>query len=448
MALVLKGKLEKLVWKDIRSEVQAVNPELAKIIDELNPSSKHWLTKVTYPYGAEVMKRSLLMLPNRQGDLVPIADSSIDSELREGLSYNLNSNPVSLVLKNSFEIFLPLDDRTIPMTGLIYQGAAFGASHILRTGKIKQPAFIWDMTAGARTTFLLPKITEVKKHKNILKNIGFAVPVPKSTLQHWEIFRQIANSGSLENKWCAEILFFSKSWFDHLSDLHWKNFYNFFQKSTWGQSDITVHIIWNLIFSLILKNYEITPSAYIVDTVKYLLYMGIGAYTGLAPARNDNGGPFSLIQNIYENIYGLKNYAPTIMQPCSFNPENTASFPVYYSLQHPIAFEFKQNARSRASIISDLHDILNLMNRFQRELISDKYNVSQTALGDIFNFTQYDYFHNNVDLHAGMRDSENIFREDKSFLTTISGKKYKEYPSKCSFIRGCVKLSNKNIKIK
>ena len=446
MTLKFKGKLEKLTWAQVRDDVFKVNPKLAKIIDDLNPDSNHWLARVTYPYGCEVMKESLLMLPNDQGDIVPITDASLNSVIKHGLGYNLNSNPVSLVLKNSFEIFLPLDDRTIPLSGLIYAGTAFGASRILALSKkSQQPAFIWDMTSGGRSVSMLPKITEVKKHKRLMKEYQLPMQTPKTLLNHWDIFRHIANHESAENSWSAQILFFSASWFDHLEDAKWKNFYDYFRNSIWCDAGLTInHVIWNLVFSLILKDYEIRPSAYILDTVKYLLYMSVGAFTGLAPARDNTGGPFETIQRIYLEDYELKNYAPVIIQPVVFNTDELSASPGYYSLQNPIAFEFKQNSRVKTSIISDLHEIRNLIIRYEKEVSTKKFNLEQTVLGTVFDNVQFDYFHNNVELHQGMRNSIDIFQEDPSFSTTIDGRKFNEYPDNSSFVRGCVRLAKKS----
>ena len=36
-----KGKLEKLSWVQARSDIENVNPEFAKIIDDLNPGDDH-----------------------------------------------------------------------------------------------------------------------------------------------------------------------------------------------------------------------------------------------------------------------------------------------------------------------------------------------------------------------------------------------------------------------
>lgn len=443
--ITFKGKLEKLTWKQVRHEVAAVNPVFAKIIDDLSPGDNYWLAKATYPYGSMVMKRALLQLPNLQGDIVPITDLSIPTQIREGLNYNLDSNPVSIVLQNTFEIFLPLEDRTIPLGGLIYPGSVFGAWRILNPKNTQHPIFIWDMTAGARSVFMLPRITEVKKHLQLKRAYGLTVDTPRSLMHHWEIFRQLASHPQFKQPWHAEILYFSQSWFDHLEDSQWENFYNYFRDSGWAASELwSNQFMWNLVFSLILKDYEGKPNAYIMDTVQYLLNAGISAFPGLAPVQNTLGGPFDKIQQIYDaGAYGLRNYPPIIVQSKMFNMHNPTTYPVYYSLQYPNAPEFKPSSRVRTSLISDLHEIRSLLIRCEQDLLSDKFNLGATSLGNLFNLVEYDYFHNGVDLHIGMRDSAEIAKEDKRFLTTLDGKVHKNFPDTCSFVTGCIRISLK-----
>lgn len=446
MTIPFKGNLEKLTWKQVRQDVAKVNQEFAKIIDELEPGNKYWLTKVTYPYGSLVMNRAVLMLPNSSGQIVPITDSSIDPGIREGLGYNLNSNPVSLVLKNTFEIFLPLEDRIVPLSALISPGTAFGAWRVLNPKETQHPIFIWDMTAGGRSVFMLPKITEAKKHMQLKKAYNLTVNVPRSLMEHWEIFRQLANHPQFKKPWDAEILYFSHEWFKHLDDIKWKKFYYYFHDSAWGASELWRNqFIWNLIFSLILQDYEIRPSAYVMDTTKYLLYMGAASHSGLAPARDNLGGPFDEIQRIYTEEYELRNYPPIIIQPDVFNMRDPKGHSVYYALQFPNASEFKPSSRARTSIISDLHEIRSLMNRYEQELLSDKFNISGTNLSDVFRYTQYDYFHNGVELHVGMRNSSEMPKEDKNLITTLDGVTHSAFPDTCSFVKGCIRLSHKKI---
>ncbi|HVV69057.1 MAG TPA: hypothetical protein VHE99_08530 [Gammaproteobacteria bacterium] len=439
-----RANLEQLTWNQIRKEVTTVNPELALIIDKISPSDKYWVAKTTYPYGSNVMEKSLLMLPNSKNLIVPITDASIDSVIREGLGYNLHSNPVSLVLKNSFEIFLPLADRTIPLSGLIYPGQAFGAWRVVNPKKTEHPIFIWDMTAGARSVFMLPKITETKKHMQLKKAYNLTVSPPRSMMEHWEIFRQLAKHPKFKQPWDAEILYFSKSWFDHINDPKWKPLYYYLRDSAWGGSEIWRNqFIWNLFFSLVLQKYEGRPNSYIIDTVKYLLYMGISAFPGLAPAKDNLAGPFLELQRIYAEDYELKNYPPIIMQPQMFNSANSQGCSVYYSLQFPNAPEFKPSSRMRVSLISDLHEIKSLMNYYEQELLSRKFNLETTSLCDLFNKVRYDYFHNGVELLSGIRDSGEIATEDRYFSTTLDGTVHKNFPDRSSFVKGCIRLSHK-----
>jgi len=436
------SQLKKLTWKEARAEVHAVNPKLAKIIDAIDPGKRYWLAKVSYPYGSLVMKRALLMLPNAQGTLVPVTDPSLPSEIREGLSYNLLSNPVSLVLKNTFEIFVPLADRIIPLGGLLYPGTAFGAWRILNLEHTQQPAFIWDMTAGARSVFMLPKITEVKKHMLLKKKYGVASNVPLLLMDHWEVFRQLSKHSQFQQPWQAEILYFPKQWFEHLEDLSWIKFYTYFQNNSWVNAEFWRNQpLWSLIFSLILNDYPGRPNAYIMDTVKYLIHMGTGALPGFAAVQDDLAGPLSEIQRIYIEEYGLSSYPPVIMQPTLYNLGYEKSKPVYYSLQFPNAVEFKPSSRLRSSNILDLHEIRSLMMRCEQELQTNKFNVEGTALGEVFQKAKFDYFHNGVELHLGMKNSALMPQEDKSLVATISGNTYTKFPDMCSFVKGCVRVS-------
>lgn len=444
MSLSFKGSAEKLSWKQARADVAKVNPEFAKLIDELNPGNKYWLVKATYPYGCPVLQRSVLTLPNAKGHVVPITDSSIDPEIKQGLGYNLNSNPVSLVLNNSFEIFLPLADRTIPLSGIIKPGTAFGAWRVLNPKNTEQPVFVWEMTAGARSVFMLPKITETLKHQKLEKTLGVNLPLPRTLMQHFDVFKIIANSEQMSHKpWNAQILYFCEDWFKHLNDSKWAAFYSYFHRSGWAANEFWRNQpIWNLIFSLVLQNYESKPNAYVMDTAKYLLNMGVGAMPGMGPVCDTLTGPFDFIQEVYNSVYEIRNYPPIIMQPHFFDLKDQNANPVYYSLQFPNALEFKPSTRQRASVISDLHEIKSLMKRYENDLISNKYNIDGTSLMILFDKVKYTYFHSAVDLHDGMCDSSEM-KDDIYLRTTLDGKVYENFPSTCLFGKGCVQVSHK-----
>ncbi len=440
---LFKGSLQRLTWKQIRSEVIKVNPHFAKIIDKLNPTDDLWFAKATYPYGCEVMQESVLTLPNAKGEIVPITDKTISPEIRNGIGYNLNSNPVSLVLKNSFEIYYPVENYTIPLSGLITPGTTFGAWRLLNPEHSEQPVFIWDMSAGVRSTFMLPRITETLKHKKIIRELGITADIPRHLMQHHGVFTQIANSGQIDcDPWAAEILYFSEAWFKHLDDREWSDFYQYFYHSGWAGTEYWRNQpMWNFIFSLVVKNYESKPNAHIMDTVKYIINMAVGAFPGLAPACDTISGPWDLIQRVYSEIYGLKNYPPVIIQSQTFNMRDMLSHPIYYSLQYPNATEFKPSSRVKISILTDLHEIMSLTQRYLQVLYDDIYNLSGTSLYDIPRALKFDYFHSASHLHRGMRETAEM-AEDVNLRTTVDGTVHDAFPPTCLLGNGCIRVSH------
>ncbi len=440
-----KGKLEIVTWPQIRNEVAEIKPDFAKAVDALSINDEHYFVKCTYPFASKVLNKAMLMIPaGVDGALIPLNDPGVDARIKDALSYNLNSNPVSMILKNSFELYLPLADRTIPLNGLMGPGTIFGTFRVLNSSGSFQPKFIWDMTAGARSMFMLPRISESTRHMKIKKYFDLRAEKPTTAMSHWQVFKELSRHPEFPQSWDAEILFFSKKWFDHLDDKEWVNFYYQFYRSIWsGTEFLRNQPIWSLIHSLILQHYEGRPSAYVCDTVKYLIHVGIGAQPGFAPARNNSAGPIEGLQKVYKEEYEIRNYLPIIMCPERFRMNKAGTPPVYYSLQFPTAIEFGKSTRARTSLISDLHDIRSLLIRYSSEILSNQYQTDGTPIHEMFGLVEFDYFHNNVDLHSGMRSSKEMANGDNGLLTTLDGETCSEFPDMCSFVKDCIRLSHK-----
>ena len=315
--------IQELVWDDVRQDIISTNSELVDIIDQISPSKEYTIFKVKYPYGTKILKEGLLYLPDKHGNLLPITECS--SDIRKKLGYNLDSNPVSIVLNNSVELFLSLEDRIVPFYGLIPAGSLFGAWKVVSPGISHHPVFLWDMTAGARSIFMLPKITESGAHDKLRKKMHLTAEKPKTLLDHWGIFKQIANNYQVKDPWHTELLFFSKKWFEQLDDKAWESFNYYILKKAWDSGKFgRSEFIWDLIFSLIQKRRHIKPSPHIDDTVKRILAISVGIFPGFAPAPalDNNAAPIDLLQQSYMEYYKLKDYAPIIMQPTIFNVNN------------------------------------------------------------------------------------------------------------------------------
>jgi hypothetical protein len=99
---------------------------------------------------------------------LPLINSNISSSIKEDLLYNLGSNPFTLVLKNALEIFIEMDKHTIPFV-IILAGAIASTWLVLEPQMNCQPAFLWNISSGARSLFMLNKIAITKKYNQLKK---------------------------------------------------------------------------------------------------------------------------------------------------------------------------------------------------------------------------------------------------------------------------------------
>ncbi|MDO8953527.1 MAG: hypothetical protein Q7V63_01605 [Gammaproteobacteria bacterium] len=433
-----KASLEELSWDAIRVEFAQKNATLAKIIDDLSPSKEYTLFKAKYPYGAEIVRGGNANLPNEQGQCIGFHDSNLNAQLREKLLYNKGSTPVSMVLKNSVEIFIEVGNNTIPFYGAIPPGKIFGTWKVLNPHDSHTPAFLWNMTAGARSLFMMPKISEKMKHNRLKRDFGITADTPKTLLDHWEVFSALANSAQFGETWEAEILFFPKKWFEKLDDAKWLPFKCYLLESSWKGSEYLRNLFfWDIAFSLIQQQRGIKPNPYIADTVKHLLGMGIGALPGFAPSIDDTCGPIKRLEEIYSEVYQL-DYAPIIMDLHNFSSQ--CPRPIYYSLAYPTTTEFSPKSRLDTSKISDLYEIKSLLNKYLLGIFEDNLNLQLTPLSQIPKTVQYDFFHTDNQQYQSINSSLLLPKEDFNFQKTPY-KSNKGFPENSSFIKGCIRIS-------
>lgn len=64
---MIKATLSKVYWKDMRKDVLNLNPNLGKIIDQINPNDSYPLYLASYPYGSVIVNEGVFNLPNSEG---------------------------------------------------------------------------------------------------------------------------------------------------------------------------------------------------------------------------------------------------------------------------------------------------------------------------------------------------------------------------------------------
>ncbi|PIQ42730.1 MAG: hypothetical protein COV52_06455 [Gammaproteobacteria bacterium CG11_big_fil_rev_8_21_14_0_20_46_22] len=439
----MKATLVKKYWKDVREEMQALAPEFSNIVDALNPGDDLCFYEGVYPYGAEVVKQGVLQVANPKGDIVPYNHPTIETHLSEDLSYNLGSNPCLCVLESCLEAYTYFDDRVIPACDYLRPGSFSGIWQVLGPQVSQYPEFLWNLSSGSRSIFMLPKVSEANANNKLKRAFSLTTNKPRSMLDHWYLFREMASHPDFPKPWRSRVLFFSGEWFKQLEDPAWHEFQRYILKKAWFSSEFWRNqFVWNIVFSSVQKNRQIKSSAHIINTVQHLIIMAAGFMPGFAPALDDSAAPVSSLQQVYLDIYNLRNYAPILMQPHCLSFEDNAR-PVYYSLHYPTAGTFSPKSSGHSSTISDLYEVKMIMDKYLMEMRSGNIHLSDTLIAKTAEAAAFSFFHSDTEMYHDVKPSEDIPKEDPSFKqatpkNTISD----EFPNNSSFVRGCIRVDH------
>lgn len=433
--------LIKCSWNDVRNSVSLVNPELKEIIDDLSPSNDHALYMSEYPYGALIVENGVFRVMNDAGKLVPLYHSSIDSKVKKDLGY-AGTMPVGIIADNSIETFFMNGHRPVP-SAFYTKGSVVSVWEILEGKHSYQDGPLWNISAGARTICMLPKITDKTGNDNLKRKYQFQLSLANSSLSnHWAIFRAIANHNNFSQfHWRSKIIYFSKNWFDHAKDKSWDSFYRFMLMQAWQDPLFKRNqFVLDLAFYLAQKDNNLKPNPYLADTVRHLIQLGTGNIPGLMPAINDIAAPVSGLQEAYLEDYGLKKL-PVIMHSHHFSLEE--DIPIYYSLQLPTTAAFSTRSSKIYSKMSDLRELKGLLGAFLSEIAKGLVEAKKRQLANLARDVAYNFYHCEDDRQGEILSASRIIDLDSDFYKTpfkIEGLDFADF---APFFRGCISISKK-----
>lgn len=429
--------LEEVKWDDISDNVYKINPQLAQKCDHINMHNKCPIFKVKYPYGLPIIKGGEFYLPTLDGRMISIKDEKVPASLRQSLVYA--HLPLACIINNSSEVFVEEEQRIIPLN-FLKAGELFGLFELIdslaQTAILRQP--IWNISAGARSVFMLPSISNVISNRRICKklNVHNHVHEAVNNQQHWSIFRNI-NSNNKKNIWHTTILVFANKWFEHQNNVAYAEFYKYLVNQCWGQLQLLQGFskhdkLW-LLFTHAINKRNLKPRMYIVDTLKHLISIARGTSVAFEPSIDDADLPASLIQQVYIKDYKLRHYIPNIMQSAKFTKDNK----VYYSLNMPTVPNSSLHCNNPPSIIEDQRNIKYLIDILM-DIISNQNNRLNTGLENI----KFEYFHSNKDESYRINASTMIPEGDSRFFGyKNSDTDNRIFCASSSFFKGCIRIS-------
>lgn len=434
-----------LAWQEIKSEVKAVNPELFKIIEEINPKSNETFVKVGYPYGASITDNGDFYLPNQKGHLVPIQDADIDPKIKRLFDYTFI--PLGLLLNKASEIFVKLDGRVVSLN-VLRPGDLFGLFEAtdLLSGVFIKP--VWCVSAGSRSIFMLPKISDMIGHKKLKKKYEMISATPPATFEdHGKTFKTIVSQSKAACQWQHQVLYFTRSWFDLSKPTdRFSKLYNYLFKKSHLQgihslNETAIHLTWQKII-LWLGRRNLKPRPYLVDTLQRLIHIASSTLPGFAVAdHSEIFAPTKLIQEEYIETYGLKKYLPTILyaEKMLGAPEIDT---IYYSLAHPFLYEGVPSHKSPIPIIDDLRSMKFMIDTLQDALKSKKFSIPNIS-GNLYR-AQFNYFHTGKDVYNEIKTAEEFIKLDPRFENDKKLYQKRETCTTSPFFNGfiCIKVNS------
>ena len=426
--------IQKIKWADIRERVLSANPGLALAIDQIAPEDHPSLYLAEYLFGQSIIDEGGLNIPY-QDKFHAIHDENLPADLRRDLDYT--RVPAMLSLNKTAEYFTEFSERVFPIH-LIEPGTMMGAWEVLdKTNTVYQHQ-IWRIVAGARTLFMLPKVTDQLGHSKLQRSFGLSELYPPHNLfNQGRIFADVARAPFSNCHWRAEVLIFGRGWFDQARETKMHPFYDLLLQQAWSytrhsRNHMFFEIIWQFLAQAQAQT-RLKPNVYVLDTVKHLINISTGSVMAFAPLRlqDERIAPLKILQQAYLEEYNLKYYIPTILAPAYLKPDSC----VYYSFLVPTLLSLSPNYNFR-NTLEDERNIKNLLEHFFKQF-AEHY----ASCGDLFGKgIQFKFFHFDADPLHGIHASKDLplfnsklsqFAEDPSRIFCENG----------PFIRACVQIS-------
>lgn len=443
---------DEVSWKEVKQQINEINPTLFKLLEQINPSTKHTFIRVRYEYGMKIVDNGVFHFPTSDDRFSPLDDPRIPAGFKEKLDYCVI--PLALVTHNAGEVVLEKQHDIIPLNYFL-PGDLFGVFEIVDLLRGKESDQIWTVTSGARSCFMLPKIANYHQLSQVEKKYDIDVALPSRPFDQWHIYRKLAQHNEKAKNWYHEVIFFTNEWFKpcYREDSAWSGFYQYLFQYCLSQLDldylklyVELDFLWGQ-FTTLLSERGLRPRHYLIATVKHLLLMANGTAIGFRPATDCIAAPIDAFTDIFIHDYELPEYDPLFMIPCKFNPASNQ--PIYYSLSVPIILEGSPYTRTPINIIDDERDLRRLLNTIKN--IADNSASAQKYSKTITHILQqirFEYFHSLPDVTSEIQNSQNIPLSDSAFDPEKRAELHlkpkhlnKKFCASSLFMKGCIKIS-------
>ncbi|MCE2706264.1 MAG: hypothetical protein LW807_04235 [Proteobacteria bacterium] len=427
-----------LNWSEARVLLQSVDTQLVAIIDKISPSDNEgFMYKATYPFGNQIIKNGVLYLSTEDGASIAYNDPSVPLNLSSNIAYDsLSESPLAIVLDKNLEMFLTVDKKPFPLK-VISPGGILGLSNIVDKKSNRVGSHFETLVAGARSAFMVAKVSDVNRHRDLKIAYNLKQNRPQSFFDHWLVFKDIAHMQ--KSAWRSTILFFSNDIFKKIKDPAWIELYNYFLQKYISKLHSRHLVEWNRILGYVEQKRNLRFILPVINMARHLFAIANGDELCFRPATNTSSVPLNLIQEAYIHGYGLKEYSPIIMEPAYIKPYQKDVGYYFCNYSTLPQLEFELSGTVKRSIMNFIKEVQYVIDIYQDSLQHDA-TATQCSLSALSRIVDFFYYHDEPKDDASIKNIDEFFSEDARFLHNQVG----DFPRHSQMLRGCMKISYKN----
>ncbi len=398
-------------WHEVSKDIDVVNKELSTLLQNAaDDYANGKVLKAEYSYGDVILSNGQLMLPK-------LTQS-------ENISFGV-------VICQSLEGFVySNEDNTIPVA-IIEPGRAFLIND--SENPLAVPRQLLNVSAGARSIFLLPKVSDATNFVKLARNFSLNQKKPPKNLQEqWEIFVDIAQKA--KSPWKATVIFFDQTWINKSSLSGYRLYEYLCRNNLPSKSFFGKKIAFDKELSEAIGKFKFKPDPFLTDNIKHIFEIAARFFPGLVFAEDDSLGPIALIQKAFIEHYGL-DYSPNILLPGYIGSGKQC----YHSMQYPMLLEYSPQQRKESTNLKQLRELYQIMAK-AIEHIQNK-NSLNGILKEICD-VHLEFFHTYAEENMEIVHSKNIKLVDPVVKKQVSQFSFPFCDSSSFLRKGCIAVSN------
>lgn len=397
-------------WSKEFEMLNLLNSELAAILNEVAKDQgvpDKSVIKAEFCFGDMILTNGCLTLS--------------DSAQQQDVSFGI-------VLDHSLEIFTTEKNGSSPVA-ILEAGQAFVLMDSPDLTLL--PSCLLNISAGARSIFLLPRITEETSFWKLARNYNLQEKQPPKNLnEHWQIFSEIAKKSN--SSWKATVLFFDKSWLDCTSIAGYR-LYQYLRDTNLPNSHFfRKKLTFEMAFTETLSELCFRPDPFLIENIKQLFAISCHFMPGFVFAEDETLAPIQLLQEAFVQVYGLQ-YTPAILQPGYAKKGRRC----YHSMQHPMLPQ--TTTRKHDTNLEQMREIYRVLYKTVEHIQNLDPITSELVE---FISTELEFFHVNAQKqHREIEPSKNIEFFDPIIQRQISKFHFPFADTSAFLRRGCIAMS-------